>query len=48
MARMLGACRRSWCPFCRGPVGLDCADVSRSKGAGRAREKRFWHREVNY
>jgi hypothetical protein len=45
MPRMLGVCQRPWCPYCRGPAGLDCADASRSKRAERAREKRAWRRE---
>ncbi len=47
MARMLGTCQRSWCPACRTGCGLDCPDVSRSKGAERAAEKRQWRREAD-
>ena len=46
MARMLGVCRRDWCPYCRGPAGPDCARVSRSKRSARARAKRAWLRQA--
>lgn len=47
MARMLGVCQRPWCPYCRGPAGLDCPDASRTKRSARAREKRAWRREAD-
>lgn len=47
MARMLGTCQRSWCPYHRSKgFGLDCPDASQSKGAARAAEKRSWWREA--
>jgi hypothetical protein len=47
MARMLGTCRRPWCPYCRSKgMGLDCPDASRSKRSARARERRAWRREA--
>lgn len=47
MTRMLGVAQRSWCPVCRTGCGPDCPDVSRSKKAARASEKRAWRREAN-
>lgn len=47
MARMLGTCQRPWCPYCRAPAGLDCADSSCGKRSARAREKREWRREAD-
>jgi hypothetical protein len=46
MARMLGYSERAWCPVCRAGGGLYCPDVSRSKKAARAGEKRAWRREA--
>lgn len=46
MARMLGVSERPWCPYCRGPAGLDCPDSSRSKKAARQAEKRAVRREA--
>jgi hypothetical protein len=46
MARMLGAWSKSWCPTCKAPAGADCADVSVTKKARRATEKKAWGKEA--
>lgn len=48
MARMLGVCQRSWCPYHRSKgFGLDCPDASRSKRQARSAERRSWRREAD-
>ena len=46
-ARLLGAVRPSWCPYCRAPAGPDCSDAWRSGRVVRAAELAAVRREVD-